>query len=217
VTQEIHEEILEIMWLLEEQGQLSRPRLEQSLPDECTGGRLDELLREGLIRMQGDEIGLTPEGNGRARAIVRSHRLAERLLKDVLNMEDARFEEEACGFEHNLTPGIVDSICTLLGHPHQCPHGHPIPEGPCCRETRAMLGSVVANLPALRVGEKGTVAYLNTSKFDRIKKLYAFGIVPGVPVELIQRSPAFVLRVEESQIALEQAVAEDIFIRRQSD
>lgn len=217
MTQEIHEEILEMIWLLNEQGGLSWPKLRESLPELCTAENMAELGRSGLVRLQGDAVELTPEGVTRAREIVRSHRLAERLLKDVLNMEDTRFEEEACGFEHNLTPGIVDSICTLLGHPHQCPHGHPIPEGPCCRETRSMLGSVVASLTALRVGEQGTVAYLNTSKYDRIKKLYAFGIVPGVPVELIQRSPAFVLKVEETQIALEQAVAEDIYIRRQTD
>ena len=150
----------------------------------------------------------------RARGIIRRHRIAERLLKDVLNMEEPQSEEEACTFEHNITPGIVDSICTLLGHPRECPHGLPIPEGECCRQAKASLESIVTNLSNLRVGEKGIISYINTRNYGRIKKLYSFGFVPGVEVEVIQRAPAFVVKVEETQIALEKEVAEDVFVRR---
>ena len=122
---------------------------------------------------------------------------------------------ETSTIEHNLTPGIVDSICTLLGHPRQCPHGSPIPEGECCRQDRDSVGTIVTTLTNLRLGERGVVAYLTSSKFNRIKKLYAFGNLAGVEVELMQLSPAYVLKVEETQLALEQSVAQDIFVRRQ--
>jgi DtxR family Mn-dependent transcriptional regulator len=41
-------------------------------------------------------------------------------------------EEQACYFEHILSPAVTDSICAFLGHPRLCPHGRPIPRGACC-------------------------------------------------------------------------------------
>ncbi len=68
----------------------------------------------------------SPEGERRARQLVRSHRLAERLTQDVLGQSA---EPSACEFEHLLGTEVVDAICTLLGHPRECPHGYPIPTG----------------------------------------------------------------------------------------
>ena len=212
---EQRDEILERVYTLEEDGTRREADLlgQTDLPVRLE--ELEELAREGLLDRRGGEVALTGAGLARAREIVRRHRLAERLLHDVLNMPVEESEAEACSFEHNLTSGITDSICTLLGHPTQCPHRRPIPEGACCRQARDSVESVVAPLPMLHLGERGTVAYLSAANLNRIKKLYAFGIVPGAGVELIQRSPAFVLKVEETQVALEKSVAQDIFVRRQ--
>ena len=210
------DEILERVYTLEEDG-IRREEALLGLADlPVIPAELEELAGEGLLDRRGGEVALTDTGRGRAREIVRRHRLAERLLHDVLNMPVEESEAEACSFEHNLTSGITDSICTLLGHPSQCPHRRPIPEGACCRQTRDSVESVVAPLPKLHLGERGTVAYLSAVNLNRIKKLYAFGIVPGAGVELVQRSPAFVLKVEETQVALEKSVAQDIFVRRQT-
>ncbi len=213
---EQRDEILERIYTLEEDGSRREADLLGQTGLAVTPEELEELARDGLLARRAGEVILTESGRGRAREILRRHRLAERLLHDVLNMPVEESEEEACSFEHNLTSGITDSICTLLGHPRQCPHRRPIPEGACCRQIRESVESVVAPLTKLHLGERGTVAYLNAANLNRIKKLYAFGIVPGAGVELIQRSPAFVLKVEETQVALEQSVAQDIFVRRQS-
>src|SRR5262244_433241 len=79
-------------------------------------------------------VQLTPRGRENAGSIIRRHRLAERLFTDSLAMDsETEIEQQACKFEHILSPEATDKICTFLGHPRTCPHGAPIPPGPCCK------------------------------------------------------------------------------------
>lgn len=81
-------------------------------------------------------VELTRRGRQRAADIIRRHRLAERLFTDSLAMDsETEIEEQACKFEHILSPGATEKICAFLGHPRTCPHGSPIPPGPCCPQT----------------------------------------------------------------------------------
>jgi putative ABC transport system ATP-binding protein len=83
-------------------------------------------------------VELTPRGLKRAADIIRRHRLAERLFTDSLAMDsETEIEQQACKFEHILSPEATDKICTFLGHPRTCPHGAPIPLGPCCERNLA--------------------------------------------------------------------------------
>ena len=78
-------------------------------------------------------VELTPRGMKRAGDIIRRHRLAERLFTDSLAMDsETEIEQQACKFEHILSPEATDKICIFLNHPRTCPHGSPIPPGPCC-------------------------------------------------------------------------------------
>jgi putative ABC transport system ATP-binding protein len=89
-------------------------------------------------------VELTPRGRKRAADIIRRHRLAERLFTDSLAMDsETEIEQQACKFEHILSPEATDKICTFLGHPRTCPHGAPIPPGPCCGK-RAQSGTAVS-------------------------------------------------------------------------
>jgi len=86
-------------------------------------------------------VELTERGRQRAADIIRRHRLAERLFTDSLALEsESEIEQQACKFEHILSPEATDKICTFLGHPKTCPHGAPIPEGSCCRATSELAG-----------------------------------------------------------------------------
>src|ERR1700728_4458317 len=89
-------------------------------------------------------VELTPRGRLRAGSIIRRHRLAERLFTDSLAMDsESEIEQQACKVEHILSPEATDKICTFLGHPQTCPHGAPIPPGPCCGNAGvAILASV---------------------------------------------------------------------------
>jgi putative ABC transport system ATP-binding protein len=81
-------------------------------------------------------IELTGRGRQRAADIIRRHRLAERLFTDSLALDsETEIEQQACKFEHILSREATDKICSFLGHPLTCPHGAPIPPGPCCPRT----------------------------------------------------------------------------------
>lgn len=94
----------------------------------------DALKPAGVSKGDGSLIvELTPRGHKRAADIIRRHRLAERLFTDSLAMDsETEIEQQACKFEHILSSEATDKICTFLGHPRTCPHGSPIPPGPCC-------------------------------------------------------------------------------------
>ena len=78
-------------------------------------------------------VELTERGREKAGSIIRRHRLAERLFTDSLAMDsETEIEQQACKFEHILSAEATDKICAFLGHPRTCPHGAPIPPGPCC-------------------------------------------------------------------------------------
>src|SRR6266480_2483328 len=89
-------------------------------------------------------VELTERGRQRAADIIRRHRLAERLFTDSLALEsESEIEQQACKFEHILSTEATDKICTFLGHPKTCPHGAPIPPGPCCGRPTELVGSSI--------------------------------------------------------------------------
>jgi putative ABC transport system ATP-binding protein len=94
-------------------------------------------------------VELTARGRQRAADIIRRHRLAERLFTDSLALDsESEIEQQACKFEHILSPEATDKICAFLGHPRTCPHGAAIPPGPCCGRATEFAG--VAATKAVR-------------------------------------------------------------------
>jgi len=92
-------------------------------------------------------VGFTDRGRQKAEDIIRRHRLAERLFTETLNMEDeAEIEQQACKFEHILSPEATERICSFLGHPRTCPHGAPIPQGACCAAHAAKKEAVKSHV-----------------------------------------------------------------------
>ncbi len=175
-----------------------------------------ELVRLGLVENAGGTLQLTAAGKVEAAMAIRRHRLAERLLTDVLKTEEFLVDERACGLEHALFDGIDESICTLLGHPQFCPHGKPIPPGKCCREMRSSVRQLVSALCELRPGDEGQIAYLHMSNPARLQKLMAMGVLPGVPVKVLRDTPSFVFEAGYSQFAVDEEIAGDIYVRLKS-
>jgi DtxR family Mn-dependent transcriptional regulator len=206
-------EVLEALWTLEEKGKVSI----DSLSGEAATAVTDKLLRtlrdENLIAMDGpNEVKLLPGGRTLAEQIIRRHRLAERLICDVLGSHVDDSEDAACEFEHVLAEGITNSICTLLGHPRYCPHNRPIPEGDCCRQAREELKPIVVSCDQLSVGESARIAYLSTREHARLTKLSALGITPGAVLKLLQKWPTYVFQCDETEIAIEGKVARNIYV-----
>jgi DtxR family Mn-dependent transcriptional regulator len=211
------DEILERIWTQLEGDtgdlDLARPLDLEELGSSCSD--LRELTDAGLLaEARGDGgLTLTEAGLEAARDIVRRHRLAERLLADVLDIRGAELNESACQFEHLLHPDIEQKVCILLGHPRSCPHGKPIPSGRCCREGRAVEERLVSALVDMHPGERGRVAYLHTGRHDLLRKLMALGLLPGASVELVRTFPSYVFRLGETEYAVDRDIAAAVYVR----
>jgi len=133
--------LLEQVWICGEEGkpaQSANLRVEGPvgqlplLPQESTSRMLARMADLRLVELSNGDVHLTPAGSQRARDVVRRHRLAERLFTDTFAIDGSEAETQACKFEHIISPELDQRICTFLGHPKTCPHGNPIPAGPCC-------------------------------------------------------------------------------------
>jgi DtxR family Mn-dependent transcriptional regulator len=159
-------------------------------------------------------VQFSPKGETLARDVIRRQRLAERLLIDVLELPRHTMDSSACELEHILSKEVEESICTLLGHPKECPHGLAIPPGACCEKAVRMLESLVVPITKLSPGDAGKIVYVLTHKHPQLHKLMSLGIVPGVNLSVHQVSPTFVIQVEETQVALEEDIAKEIYVKR---
>ncbi len=211
------EEILEAVFAEAEVGRGDRVSVLARLGDHAPGSGAEDfraLADMGLVRLQGERVELTEEGTVRARGVVRRHRLAERLFRDLLDLPEGVAESQACEFEHILSPEATDSVCTLLGHPPTCPHGKSIPQGACCTAAQKSVQSLVTGLTHFPVGETGRIVFIAPRFHERMDKLAALGVVPGSEVRLHQRAPAYVLEIGETTVAIDPEIASEIFLKR---
>ncbi len=202
------EEVLEDLFLQQEHHKRA--------PRPATDDTLKAAVQAGLITLDGGQPRLTESGLQGGRDVVRRHRLAECLLKDVLQVTGDEAEEDACQFEHILRPGLEDKICTLLGHPLTCPDGHPIPRGACCRKAEQDRVQEVGPLCDGRAEQRGVVAYLSTRDNREIQKLMAMGILPGSDIRLIRLFPSYIFEIGQSQFTVDRQLAEKIFVHWQT-
>ena len=202
------QELLERLWVATEEEARAGLTINGREPE-----GVDELVRLGLAERMEEQLILTPAGRPEAAQAVRRHRLAERLLADVLTTEETLLEEQACRLEHALFDGLDEGICTLLGHPSFCPHGKPIPQGECCRQKRESVERLIAPLHELQPDQGGHIAYIQMNNPHRLQKLMAMGVLPGVAITLLRRSPSFVFEAGYSQFAVDEEIAGDIYVR----
>ena len=130
--EERFDHLLEQIWVCGEEGMTAQLDKIRTLGVMDPLRALRQLADRGLVQMRDSEIALTDRGRGRARDIVRRHRLAERLFTDTFAIGGSEADSQACKFEHIISPELDQKICVFLGHPKTCPHGNPIPPGPCC-------------------------------------------------------------------------------------
>jgi DtxR family transcriptional regulator, Mn-dependent transcriptional regulator len=101
-------------------------RLGQSGP--TVSQTVARMERDGLLTVADDRhLELTAEGRNRATSVMRKHRLAERLLVDVIGLEWEQVHNEACRWEHVMSEAVERKLVALLGNPTTSPYGNPIP------------------------------------------------------------------------------------------
>ena len=152
---------------------------------------LHRIERDGLVELDGrKEVHLTEKGGVLASHVIRRHRLAERMLTDLLGYEWWKTHEEAERIEHAMSPEMEERLARVLGDPQTCPHGNPMP-GVTPRPTKPLdqvtRGSTatVERIPDQFEHEPGFLEYLD-----------AQGLRPGVSVRIIDARQGEPLRIE---------------------
>jgi len=207
------EEVLESLWVATVEGGDNAAHLE-TLGLAADADCLAELQRLAFIEIKGERVYLRPEGRDEARMTVRRHRLAERLMMDVLDVKGDQANAKACEFEHLLRHGVDTKLCTLLNHPTTCPHGKPIPPGECCEQARSAGMVGVVALTELKAGEQGEIAYLSTGDHKKMQKLMSMGVLPGSELQVTRTFPTYIFKVGHSEFAVDTELAQEIFIRK---
>ncbi|MBF0450782.1 MAG: metal-dependent transcriptional regulator [Candidatus Magnetomorum sp.] len=204
------EEYLEKLWNMKENNADDINQLTSAMNSDSNSSVIQEMLVENLIIINNDKVAFTDTGEEKARKIIRAHRLAERLIFDALGGD---YESGACEFEHIVNSELVDSICILLGHPRECPHGRPIPEGDCCKSAVKTAECAVMPLTEMEPQQSSRVAYVNGyQKESRLNKIDDLQIRSGVMIRMEQKKPAIVIQCEGADIALDDNVASDIYV-----
>lgn len=207
-----HEEILEAVWVASESGVSTVEAVHRRCQTTFFDEDFSHLEDQRQLVRHGNELFLTEEGKHKARILIRCHRLAESLLYTVFDLDWGQREEMACKAEHTLVPELADGICTLLGHPTECPDGKSIPPGVCCVTQRETIGRQVIALPELAIGSSGRILFVKPKNHDRLREITNIGLTPGVVVTLRQRSPSYRIRFDGTELALDYHVARDLFV-----
>ena len=191
--QEYHppvEEYLETMLALDEEGvpviqARIAERLGRSAPS--VSEMLDRLIVDGYVSRDGRRLSLTDSGRALAEKVVRKHRLAERLLVDVIGLEWHKVHREAGRWEHVISDDVEARLVELLGDPATCPHGNPIPgsHSPAPGvDTRPLAETVEGERVRLvRISEEVEM------NFGSLELLDEGGFIPGAVARVGGRDP----------------------------
>ena len=143
-----------------------------SLPS--VGGMIRRMVREGLVgTAPNKDVVLTSNGRKSAESIVRRHRLAERMVVDLLGLELHKSHVEAHRLEHAISPQLEAKIVARLGNPTTCPFGHPIPGSGYVPDARS-VALVKAN-----PGQKLVIDRIPEDDQALLEYLVASELVPG--------------------------------------
>jgi len=181
-------------------------RLHLSAPSVSEGvSRLEE---QGLLVLTEDRtVALTDRGRAWASSVMRKHRLAERLLADVIGLDPAFIHEEACRWEHVISDRVEERIAELLGHPTTSPYGNPIPGS-------AVDGPAAVALDAAAEGPVRVHSFSEQLQGDEdtVASLFAAGVRAGASVTLEREGDGTVLRGDDGAVILDAAQARLVFV-----
>lgn len=124
------EEYLEAVLELDEDGvEVIQARLAERLGHSAptVSETIRRLKEDGYVTVDGRRVGLTAQGRRTAESVIRKHRLAERLLVDIIGLPWEKSHDEATRWEHVISDEVEAKLTVLLGGPTTCPHGNPIP------------------------------------------------------------------------------------------
>jgi DtxR family Mn-dependent transcriptional regulator len=162
---------------------------------------LDRLQADGYVERDGRKLELTGKGRTVAEGVVRKHRLAERLLVDVIGLEWHKAHLEAGRWEHVISDEVEARLVELLGNPTTCPHGNPIPgAGPPDVDAATQYSLSSASVgEAVRLERITEEVELDTQS---LSYLYEHHFIPGDEATVVSRGPKGELELDASGTSL---------------
>lgn len=211
------EEYIEVIYRLQKQGGAAKTKdLANALhvvPGSITN-TIQHLESHGLVihePYRGTK--LTRKGEKIAKDILRKHRLAERLLTDVLKADWSNVHEDACKLEHALTKNVVNLLEKKLGYPKSCPHGNPIPTENGEVEEKKCTPLTVAD-----PDENYVVESIIDEKSENLRWLAARSIKPGVQIKICkQEEHQLCILVEGKEHHISYELAEIVLLRKMEE
>jgi DtxR family Mn-dependent transcriptional regulator len=174
---------------------------------------LASLESRGLVRRKAYRgVKLTTSGEAIALRVLRKHRLAERLLTEVLGMKWSEVHEVACKLEHAITDDVVDALERLLKNPKTCPHGNPIPN-----ESGKFKQTNAESLAELKPAQEAVLVSIAPETGVLLRYLASLGLTPGVHLRIEEKAPfngPLIVNVRGSRYALGQEVASSIRVQK---
>lgn len=174
---------------------------------------LEVLESKGLVAREPYKgVKLAGEGRKLALSVFRRHRLAERLLTDLLKIDWVESHEEACKLEHAISNSLANAMEKALNNPHTCPHGNPIPtENGSIRPVKDQPLSELDN------GESATVSRIPDENTELLRYLSKLGMLPGVKIEVEEKAPfkgPMLVKIGSGSYPLSLDVASGIYVSR---
>jgi len=209
------EEYLEAIHELEEEGTtVIQARLAERVGHSAPS--VSEMVRrlrtEGYVAVTGRQLGLTGKGRHLAESVVRKHRLAERLLTDVIGLPWEKAHIEACRWEHVISDEVEQRLVEVLGHPTTCPHGNPIPGTVASGDEEGLVPLSEVGL-GVQVVLRRVIEQVELD-LAALTYLAAARFMPGAEATVKARAPdgTLTLDVEGELLALGPGLASSLFV-----
>lgn len=167
-----------------------------------------QMTEHGLIRLEGDCIKLTREGNGYALQIVRAHRLWEHFLAEKTGFDKTQWHNKAELMEHELSREDTDKLAAALGHPMFDPHGDPIPT-----KSGKIASRKTIALSLLEPGSIGRIVHIEDEPEVIYRQILAENIHIGSQIKVIENTPSrLIFHAEGESFTLAPIVAANLSI-----
>ena len=182
--------------------------------------------RDGLVVVEGDRtLRLTDEGLARATRVMRKHRLAERLLIDVIGLPLADVHEEACRWEHVMSERVERRLVEMLDHPQTSPYGNAIPGlDELCdvhKPGTEVLPEVVSIADLFESGGRnGTLVRIGEAPQSLegfLEDAAEMGLLPGTLVRLSEAPEGVEISTESGSMVIDGDVARHLFVGTDSN
>lgn len=205
----------------EERIEIKRARIAERLNISAPSvtEHIHRMEKQGLVSVsKNNSVSLTEEGRIKAATVVRRHRLAERLLVDVLGLDWSKAHNEADRWEHVISDEVEKHLVKLLGDPETCPHGNPIPNADGTRGgAEVKLDKKISPLTSSKENSKATIRRIGESieiSSEALTFVADNKLMPGEKIQVTSLSfeTVSVSTKDKKDVEIPSDIAKSIFV-----